>query len=171
MTPFRFLAQTAWRLELLSLDKKKLQVEQHAGWRDLESSIRHIKSLLFPEFSVKAQLHFPPQIPGWLSRSRGSDGLYKPSTTCFIEDNKENHSLYAILLKPVQECCSSASHSFFFFLCLSYRKWKKTARGDRILGLEILAGNLGVENKSPLKCIKQVKGIPASTLKPHLILS
>lgn len=57
------------------------------------------------------------------------------------------------------------------FLCLSSRKWKKTARGDRISGLEILAGNLGVENKSPLKCIKQVKGIPASTLKPHLILA
>ena len=40
-----------------------------------------------------------------------------------------------------------------------------------ISGLEILAGNLGIESKSPLKCIKQVKGIPASTLKPHLLLA
>jgi hypothetical protein len=47
------------KFEAASLDKRKGQVVQFEGRRDLESSIRHSKLRLLPEFSIGPSM--PPQ--------------------------------------------------------------------------------------------------------------
>lgn len=104
-------------------------MEQFAGWRDLESSIGHINSKLFPEFSVKAQLHLSLQVLNTLPRSGGSDGLYRPFYACFIEDNKENHALYSILFYNSARMLFFSISLYYCYYYLSLSEMKENNQG------------------------------------------